>query len=191
MMVHPKGWMHWAVQVILFVAIHGKAIHLVGKGPRRLAHATAVKSAVIENLIEEDNFFYENLQKPFSWEDPELVEQLWRVPISQGTDQYHTGKTLKKRTPGSDVPLIPIPSCLKCANIGRPHFYEPYNVEWFTARALDKELRDKCLFYTRRVIPEWNPSLNNGRGGLETGLSDKATEYACRNNRVTIWVSQA
>lgn len=154
-------------------------------------------------VVPESHVFYNNYRVNFSWQDPQLVAALG-IPaeLTPATNLFdkRSDHRLSKRAPGSSPsdPVFKLPSCLGCiqAQAGNIVSLNDLTVEWLERQMTktDAQLRNKCVFYTS--VPKIREDENeyNDRGDLggqdkHAGLSKIASDYACRSNKYTIWVS--
>jgi len=139
-----------------------------------------------EAAIQIATLFQENFQKPFSWDDPELLRLLTRE--LEGSNSEEATEKLVKRVSGTyfsqqTEPLLNFEQCVGCADAARRTWVlEDFTSNFFLTRRIiaPEDLQDKCVFYTQRTsitLP---------------GLSKPATQWACNQVPIqwkTIWVS--
>jgi hypothetical protein len=148
-------------------------------------------------IVPEDHIFYSNHQKNFSWQDPTLQERLWHGRSPPDDTHATKGKGLAKRAPTTVVgdAVFKLPSCLGCmrAQLGDT----VASLDTLTRVFLQgqilipaPQLQGRCVFYTG--VQDFSDFAKRAflPGAKEhPNLSKLATDWACANNKVTIWVS--
>jgi hypothetical protein len=154
-----------------------------------IALVTAEKApriSVVSPIDPRKNRFSENINRSFSWTDPELQKRLWAgLPRPDTNLPTHQ---LEKRALGKTFgPALRILSCLGCAgqssNTAGQALLDEMTTEYFVQNMIlfPPQLVNKCVFYTSRT-PLAIPLM-----GYST-LSEIATNWACQNNKISIWV---
>jgi hypothetical protein len=149
--------------------------------------------SIVTKKISKTNPFSQNLNKTFSWTDPQLQQRLW-AGLEHGPELETPHHQLEKRAlPRVFGPAWRVVSCLGCAKLfsdsAAVDLLAELSTEYLTSKMIlhPGQLWNKCVFYTSRnqtLYPPSNPLA-------ETRLSDRATRWACQNNYVSIWVSSA
>ncbi|KAK7923666.1 hypothetical protein PG985_007737 [Apiospora marii] len=161
-------------------------------GARHSASVAAGSLVMRKNrnrTVSEDHIFYENYQISFSWADSSTPHEL-----------LARDGNIIKRAPGSspDEPVFRLPSCLGCIEaLNEPGkvTIDTLSTDYLERQMLTQavDLLNKCVFYTSVPRPfmdlqEWYDRRALGGADDHPGLSKIATDYACRNNLLTIWV---
>ncbi|KAK8091451.1 hypothetical protein PG997_001812 [Apiospora hydei] len=160
--------------------------------------------------VPETHIFYRNFQINYSWTDERLLQALGARP-KRGEEAASSKLLLDKRGSGGHAlgkrsppggspgnPIFKVSACLGClqAQQGVVTSLDDLSTEYLEQQILltDQQMLDRCVFYTS--VPSWEEDRKErlkrrelGGEGQHTGLSKIATDWACRNNKVTIWVS--
>ncbi|KAK7968737.1 hypothetical protein PG988_007810 [Apiospora saccharicola] len=144
--------------------------------------------------VSADHIFYENYQTSLTWARSSTPHDLGPSHELQARDG-----NIIKRAPGSSPgdPLFKLPSCLGCLQaVNEPGkvTIDTLNTDYLERQMLTTavDLLNKCVFYTSvprafMDIQEWFDRRALGGANEHPGLSKIATDYACRNNLLTIW----